>query len=106
MLGVVILGKRISERPHDAGASLAKYSSISLAPFGRDANYFHTSNHNHSYHKLVCRDDRNVKWYNDTDGKKRLPRCLSSTSEAFESESVLKLAIDHKTVIGKDDDPP
>ena len=51
-----------------------------------------TRNQNHSYHNLMCRDDWDVKWYNDTNDKKSSSRCLSSTSEAFESESILKLA--------------
>ena len=41
---------------------------------------------------------------NDTNSKKSSSRCLSSTSEAFESESDLKLA--NGLAIGKDDDPP
>ena len=60
----------------------------------RDAQTTFTliATHNHSYHKLVCRDDQDVKSDTmNTDDKKRSSRCLSSTSEAFESESVLIL---------------
>lgn len=66
-----------------------------------------TRNHKqHSYHKLVCRNDQRRKsgTMNDTDGKKSSSRCLSSTSEAFESESVLKLAKGQR--LEKMDNPP